>query len=511
LAVLSVTPDTFQEALDRASAGDCIHLQAGDYDGRYTLSRKQGSPNQPIVIEPAPGTDPETCKISQGISADCFRPVSNRLAQRSRDLGYRLPGLYPWIDDASLRLYRCAHVTLRGLKFCLSWPTHIFIDASRGITIHDCHFEDATYCIGARGETTQDILIEHCTWTQDTVPDRLWSQIPWVRMHGETVDLRDDYRLFDGDFFRSNEISGGVTIRHCVIKAAFNAIHGYNASMLDGLNRDFNISHNRFEQIRDNVFEPEDGASNWWFHHNHMVDVHKWFSIQCPTRGPMYIFSNTGTFRTQQGAHPLPGETDEYVGGAVFKAIGKVKDAQGPFGDLHVFHNSFVTRSRYIKKGVLPGLKHTNNAIAYRPAHGEDPRQGGFFGTRYGPEYAKRFTSNWARWDIRFEGDVICFPAFPDEVRAAGYPLSKTVVGGDPGFVDDSAEPDALAVSAQSPAANASLPLTLELPSGPWSAPGGQTVGAWQGPPDAPASTRFDGPKFEATLGTTPCETTVRV
>ena len=276
--------------------------------------------------------------------------------------------------------------------------------------------------------------------------------------HGEKVDVENDYRLFDGDFFRSNEISGGVTIRHCIVKAAFNGVHGFNTSAQAVLNRDFHIHHNRFEQIRDNVFEPEDGASNWWFHHNDMIDVHKWFSIECETRGPMYIFSNTGSFRTQQGSDPFPGDEDENNGGAVFKPIKKVERAKGPFAGLYVFHNSFITRSSYIKKGLLPGLSHRNNAIAYAPAKSDEPRTNGFFGKVREAEYEKRFTSSWDRWNIDFDGDVVEFPAFADEVLAARYPLGKHTSDKGPGFIGAGHDLQEFELGPKSPGRDASVP-----------------------------------------------------
>lgn len=498
--VIPVDPETFQLALDAASAGDRIQLKPGSYTGVYTISRRHGAASRPIVIEPAPGVDPKDCEISRGVSADEFRLPANRLAQYALQIGYDFPGLYPWIDDASLRIYRCQHVVVRGLAFSKSWPTHVFIESAADISLQDCAFEDATFCIGALGAVTRDILIENCTWTQDTVPDRLWQQIPWFRVHGEKVDAEKDYRLFDGDFFRSNEISGGVTIRHCTIKAAFNAIHGFNTSAQAALNRDFHIHHNRFEQIRDNVFEPEDGASNWWFHHNDMIDVHKWFSIECATRGPMYIFSNTGSFRTQQGPDPSQGEKDDNRGGAVFKPIKKVARATGPFSGLYVFHNSFITRSSYIKKGLLPGLSHRNNAIAYASAKGEPSRKNGFFGKVHEPEYDKRFTSSWSRWTIDFDGDVVEFPSFAAEIHAARYPLGKNTDDQGPDFAGAGHTPQEFELTSNSPARGTSIAFSILLPSGHWSSPGGLNVGALQGQPGSPASDRFQGPVFQPTL-----------
>ena len=178
----SVTPETFQATLDKACAGDRVQLTPGTYDGVYTISRRCGAEGRPIVIEPAPGVDRQRCVISRGVSAEAFRQKSNRMAEYSLEIGYNFPGLYPWIDDASLRIYRCQHVTVRGLAFSKSWPTHIFIESAADVAIQDCAFEDSTFCIGALGAVTRDILIETCTWTQDTVPDRLWHRIPWFRV-----------------------------------------------------------------------------------------------------------------------------------------------------------------------------------------------------------------------------------------------------------------------------------------------------------------------------------------
>ncbi|MEX0280015.1 MAG: hypothetical protein AB3N13_02360 [Arenibacterium sp.] len=80
---------------------------------------------------------------------------ANQLTRLSQEIGCGYPGLYPWIDDARLRFHRCRNVVLRGLHFSQSWPPHVFIENARDITIRDCHFKDATFCIAASGATTK--------------------------------------------------------------------------------------------------------------------------------------------------------------------------------------------------------------------------------------------------------------------------------------------------------------------------------------------------------------------
>jgi hypothetical protein len=214
----------------------------------------------------------------------------------------------------------------------------------------------STFAIGAIGSRTHGITIRHCSWLQDPVPGRIWRVIPWGRIHDPIVDIEHDWRLFDGDFFRGDGIKGGVTIEHCRIGQAFNAIHLFNDHGDLGLARDVVVRDCTFFEIRDNVLEPETAAGNWWCYRNRLFNVHKWFSFEGRQSQYFYIFANLAWFDSIQG----PAQGDDNRGGGVFKLA---KNVDQPFGPNYVFHNSFVTRSDYARNGILAGMKHFNNAI----------------------------------------------------------------------------------------------------------------------------------------------------
>ena len=112
-----------------------------------------------------------------------------------------------------------------------------------------------------------------------------------------------------------------------------------------------------FFEIRNNVLEAEDVATNWWFHRNKIHNAHKPFSIELRKGGAFYIFSNCWWFDSVQG----PRGYGVHRGGGMFK-FRKKKPGQ-TLKPSYVFHNSIATRSDYARKELLAGLKHFNNAI----------------------------------------------------------------------------------------------------------------------------------------------------
>ena len=258
-------------------------------------------------------------------------------------------------------------------------PTHVFLSDSQHVEISACHFLDGTFCIGADGQRSRHILIDGCTWTQDRAPGRMWSDLEWFRIHGAgkqypKVDIERDWRLFDGDFFRSTSIAGGVTIRNCHIRAAFNAIHGYNGARDLRLNRDFHIHDNIFEDIRDNAIDRARGCGR------ELVGgittafgtCTRPFSYQLGRSEYLYLFSNLFDFDSIQGPDLPDSPYELNRGGGIFKLERKPKNVHPPHGPFYVFHNSLRTRSDYLRKGIAAGLVHRNNAIECVPTAGPD-------------------------------------------------------------------------------------------------------------------------------------------
>lgn len=502
---IAVSPGTLQDALDRARPGDVVVLAPGRYRSPFRIAGLRGHAGAPLVVEArGPGA-----VITQGRPADSFRSEANTIARELEDRG-RYPGLYEAIGHAQLSVTDSRHVVLRNLEFEEGWPTHVCLQSVEDVTIQDCRFRDATYCVAALGRGTRRILVERCSWVQDRVPGRIWSEIPWYRVHGTRlnpgyppVDVARDWRQFDGDFFRSAGIAGGVTIRHCTVADAFNAIHGYNDDRRGDLNRDFDVHDCAFLRIRDNVFEPEKHAENWWFHHNRIVNCHKPYSLTTRSNHHCLIFGNTVHFDSIQSGSDDPRWPDHRSGG-VFKAPTKQTMPSGP---TYVFHNSVITRSDYLRKGFIPGLVHANNAILHVTdrALGE-PRMPWIFGNPADPEPDERFTTDWATYRISVDGDVQDHPDWPDAVRTRGYGVGLGSLNADPGFlgwdpanervVDEAA---LFHLGPDSRCRGRGIALSLPLPwlegERGWTSPAGADIGAFQhsgsGPP-----VLFAGPAY---------------
>ncbi len=250
-----------------------------------------------------------------------------------------------------------------------------------------------------------------------------------------------------------------------------------------------------FFEIRDNIFEAEKSAVNWWFHHNVIVNCHKWFSFELIRNPHFYVFSNLCWLNSIQGS-----DGDDNRGGGVFKLNAKAKP---PFGPVYVFHNSIVTRSDYFRKGICAGLQHCNNAILGLPEAGDDfNAHPDFFGDLTAPpnRVKKRFTIEWRRFGISFAGDQIDYHDWPDELRNCNYPIPCSVSAGTPQFVEPKADFDpnskksagaGLKPGKGSTCLGSGRPLSLVLPDGEiWQSDEGADVGAWQG------KELFAGPEY---------------
>jgi hypothetical protein len=385
MADIHVTPQDLQQRVKQAKPGDNFILAAGTYSARLQMKKLQGTAANPITITASPGA-----VFDGGTTAEAYRRKGNELALQvsqtpDPDNPRRklYPGLYPFMAEGHVVLDGCKHIRLINLVICKSWPTLIALVDCSHIEITGARLTDGTFAIGALGETTSDITITNCSWVQDGVQHRMWQIIDWASIHGDPdedgpVDVANDWRLFDGDFFRGGEIRGGVRILHCDISAAFNAVHLFNSKKDAARGRDIEVAYCTFREIRDNVFEAEQSAQNWWFHHNEIINCHKWFSIEQKISGYFYFFANRGWFDSIQG--PL---TDDHSGGGVFKTPKAINSVTGPH---YFFNNSFYLRGDYLRNWILARFLHQNNAlrffasddpIARDPAIRNDLRQSG--------------------------------------------------------------------------------------------------------------------------------------
>ena len=498
MATYYATPADLQQRLDHAQAGDEIVLRPGTYISRLRMTARAGTAARPITLRAEPGA-----VLDAGIAADDYRDEANQKSEAvflGRVPGYQAgshPGLYPWMMSGQLVLENCRHVRLLGLVVRRSWPTLIALVNSSDIEIAGAHLTDGTFAISATGKDTARLFIHDCVWVQDVQPQRLWREIDWRHVHGSPkdkddpwpIDVTNDWRQFDGDFFRGWGIGGSVHILRCEIGAAFNAVHVFNKKGNPHLSRDIEVAHCIFREIRDNVFEPEDMAHNWWFHHNEIINAHKWFSMEQHTSGHFYFFANRAWYDSFQG--PIG---DNHAKGGVFKTP---KAAPALTGKHYVFHNSLCTHGDYLRNYALAQFLHSNNAIRCAapgdPGTTDPQRLGTMFGDLSAPpaQLDKRFTTNWHALGISMEADVVAQAEWPAKVLAAGYAI-RPAAGTDPRFVNPFTGD--LALESASPCRGAAIRLSIEMADGSvWIGAGGGDIGAWQ------QGHLYGGPTFVAT------------
>ncbi|MEM9059507.1 MAG: hypothetical protein AAGD13_03515 [Pseudomonadota bacterium] len=413
-----------------------------------------------------------------------------------------IPSLGTVGQRGHIRIRNCRHLRLMGFSIRGAWPTCIAIDQSQSITLAGLAMEEGTFAIHVEGEDTYGITVHRCTWTQDKTETLMWDSTGWKAIHGDDFHPGDE-RGLDGDFFRSFGIMGKVTIRYCIVRHAFNAVHMYHSG--DGSdptqNRDVRIHDNKFEFIRDNAVEAERGAVNWWIYRNDMRNVHKWLALEVNHSSHVYCFANTCWFDKFPSTKAIGSSAYLHSGGGFFKTRKKSKQitAHGPH---YFFNNSAYIRTGYIKKGVLKDFHHFNNAIhcVEDPSRsGEDKRRPFFWQPGQAPEpwpggkepdmnpdhedTGSHFTRLWAANKVAFTSDVIAHSDIPKRARKLGYPLKKTVAA-EPGF--KAPEKGDLSLRKGAPARDMRgklLPIRLALINSdqPFEKAAPAAAGSWQG------------------------------
>lgn len=528
---LSASPEDVHVIVQDLAAGDVLTLGPGSYERPVTLKGLRGTPDRPIVIRGTalPGTDTASTiwsatVLGNGPDFAGFREQGNRIARIEEAAG-RVAGLHYIADEAALFLKDCQWVVLEGLSFLNCWPTAVYIDNCQSLTLRGLHFRGGTFAIGAVGTDTRHLLVEGCDWLQDTTgqgpddllalrrdgklpaPDsapggRLWAETEWTRVHGfreETgrdVEIDKDSRAFDGDFFRAWNIAGYVVLRDNFILDAFNGIHFFNLGPPDeqgAFSRNVLIEGNWFVRLRDNAVEPENFAVNWTVRHNCFADCYAAFSFEPERSGYYYIYGNL-----IWNLHRPGPDHDERNRGRVYK-LGGGHEALGPH---YILNNTFVLRGPVFKKKRISNLVHMNNVVAYidgDPEVTEDAAAPFGKGWRL-PHDAdaghaevkavekKRFTKFWETLGITFAGDMINHPSFPDEARAAGYPVGPGASGHEPVFAGGAfGDPEGLRITgaldgAQPVPVPESREVEVEAPDGATEPAGGAgtMIGAWQ-------------------------------
>ncbi len=226
-------PDNVHRRIGRLTAGDRLDLTEGQYEKPIILSALAGTESEPIVIR---GPD---AILGPRVSFEEYKETGNKLAA-AQEAGGRFPGLYYLADNGMLVLKNCQWITIEKLHFEGCWPTAIYLENCQYITLRGLRISGGTFAIGATGTNTRHILVEDCDWVQDISgngweicdairakrpidgelegkPSKLWREVDWIQVHGErpetgkSVDIKNDARAYDGDFFRAWSIAGYVS------------------------------------------------------------------------------------------------------------------------------------------------------------------------------------------------------------------------------------------------------------------------------------------------------------
>lgn len=319
----SVSTTSLQSALQNAQPGTTIQLTPGTYSGAHVI-QAHGRQGKPITI--------------RGLGQDTIYDGKLQPTQT----GYCLV-----VQDS-------AWINITNLHFRNCWPAAIAIADSAYLSLRALYAEGSRVMVYAKGLATHHLLVENSSWNQDP-SGRVWRSIPWEESH------HGKHRYFNGAMLYTNHILGSVVFRHNQIKNAFNGIQLVgDGDSAPAQNRNIEIYHNHFENIRDNPIEPENSAENLWIHHNSIKNAHALFSFTGVAGGNWYIFRNTGWFDERPGG---PGHNS----GKIFKF-----DRHGPFPSkpVQVFNNSWYSHSPLIAGGEPRNFKHWNNAIYF-----EGPKQ----------------------------------------------------------------------------------------------------------------------------------------
>jgi len=479
--------EDIHEVVRTLMPGDVLELEDDTYDVPVTLIGINGTIDKPIIIRStrtekikkwahAPKKSRGKAVFNSGLTLDGYRERANTIAAKSQFSGY-YPSVGQVSDEAMLTLSDCKYIILEDLSFDNCWPTAVYLNECQNIKLSGLHFLEGTLAIGANGRTTRDIVVEDCFWKQDVSKEHdMWNNISWESIHGAAnntdepnVNIEEDYRAWDGDFFRAWSVHSNFIIKNNVIEDAFNGIHFFSstrklyyfedAPVFDvayrgGWRSSANvlIENNRFTRVRDNVIEPEEFAWNWIVRQNTFADCYRPFSFEFKRIGWMYIYGNYGWLHKSPGFGKVHKNPDKEKLPRNKCSQFKMYGEQRPDAKIHVFNNSwYYERGKGIfPKNALGGLQHFNNAIGFKK-----PKKGNIFG--YAPKYAmtkpgtdeqeakeeeRRFTRRWEKYGIRFDGDFSNDEYFPVGLLARYYQIGENARHVSDLFIDAGAKMD---------------------------------------------------------------------
>ncbi len=287
-------------------------------------------------------------------------------------------------------------IEIENLRIQNCWLMAVFAIDSKYIALRDTTIFGSRTAFHAFGDKSHHFLLEGNHWTQDSsATRRMWREICWSAVKGYVTDGQRhkacpleaenvrDYSHFNGAFFGSWNILGGVVVRNNLIENAFNGIRmdaPRGVRYRGKRNLNVEIYGNKFRYIRDNPVEPEATATNWWIHHNEIFNAHSWFSFDAVWGEAWYVFGNVGWFdeRPYFGCRHNPDcqacvadpDCNLAWAGKVLKY-----SVRGPYpaSPVYVFNNSWFLRTPIAAGGTTRQLHHWNNAIEFcRPNSPDD-------------------------------------------------------------------------------------------------------------------------------------------
>lgn len=396
-----------------------------DYDTRTLEDAVSAlAPDLTIILLPGRYTQPVTLSGTgskdKPITLKALRAGTVTLDGRQPVTGAREPQI-PDVDEfAFFKIVQGHHIILQDLNMENCWPTAIFLYGSKHITVRGCAFLGGQFCLfatnGPGGAKTRHIVMEDSRWIQDPDHDMWKGKFTWYDIKQEPGYTQDASHL-NGAFFGSNNIKGPITIRHCDIAHAFNAIRidaKEGSDPRSGLNADIVIVNNKFSFIRDNAIEPEALATRLWILNNSFFNVHAAFSFDGVGGSHWYIFGNQVLNIKKPGRDQA---ADDNRGGKIFKF-----DPDGPYphSNIYFLFNSVQTRTAYWKKGHTRHLVHKNNVIGICRSGPDCDADRQMLGYARKPGTKKPKAPVWHD-TIDMGHDLTDFPSYPDAYTAAPY------------------------------------------------------------------------------------------
>lgn len=330
---------TFAQAVERAVGGTTLLLLPGKYYRAAELVQKRGSEEKPIIIEGAVDSEGRALVHICGTNA----------------AGAIYPDLPDRDDYAFIKIRKCRHVIVRGFRVESCWPSFVYAERSSFLTVENVSAQDGTYLVFVRGPDARGIVVRDCRWVQDPT-GTMWSAIEWGHSH------HGPYAYYNGALVGGVDVHGDLEVVGNVVRHAYNGIRFATTSkrkddIMGRFNVNVRIHDNEFENIRDNVIEPEQTALNWHISDNRIRNSHATFSIHDFHGGYLYIYGNRIWFDERGGA-----DYQDNRGGKIYKLRRKGPLPEHP---IHIFHNSLYSRTFLIKNARAKNFVHRNNAVEF--------------------------------------------------------------------------------------------------------------------------------------------------